>query len=354
MFYKMKQISNAGDSHGFTLVELLVVIAIIGILIALLLPAVQAAREAARRMDCSNRIKQIGLAMHNYADANKTFPCGVSINPLTVDQAATTNTSLGATINYRSNWAISLLPFMEQSALYEKYVFTAPNGNGDELNREFNATPLDAFCCPSDKSVGIPRSPASGAPSTTPAYVYTTSSYKGIAGRSLGTTSINPGGGFWDNNQMRYLTNNAWRGVLHIVGRFVDEGNVVRNFSYESFGSVSDGTSNTAFMAEMNLMTNQPGRRPFWSFAYACYTIGTAMPHSHLLSTDYDRCVTAVADGGYGLDHAACLRGFGSKHTSGLNCGLLDGSVCFVSNTTDTQIWMSYASIADGESKGSL
>ena len=346
-----KQTTDGNGSRGFTLVELLVVIAIIGILIALLLPAVQAAREAARRMDCSNRVKQISLAMHNYADVHKAFPCGVSINPLVVDQAATTHTSLGAGNQFRSNWAISLLPFIEQSALFEKYRFDAPDGNCDALNQEFNATPVDAFSCPSDRNVNMPRTPGSGVAAP---YQFVTSSYKGIAGRSLGTLTINPGGGFWDNDQMNYLTNNSWRGVLHIVGRFVDGAGNVRNLSYESFGSVSDGTSNTAVMAEMNLMTNQPGRRPFWSYAYACYTIGTAMPHQHLLNTEYERCVQAVADGGYGLDHAACLRGFGSKHTSGLNSGLLDGSVRFVSNTVDTNVWMAYASISDGENPGTL
>src|ERR1700759_2499081 len=107
-----------GHGHGkplrraFTLVELLVVIAIIGILIALLLPAVQAAREAARRMQCSNNLKQIGIAMHNYHDATLSLPSG------------SVHTGLNAAVDFtldRSNWALAILPFCEEMQLYSKY-----------------------------------------------------------------------------------------------------------------------------------------------------------------------------------------------------------------------------------------
>ena len=89
--------------RGFTLVELLVVIAIIGILVGLLLPAVQAAREAARRMQCGNNLKQMGLAFHNYADANKRFPPG--------------NITDGPCCGTLSHtvWSVAILPYLEQS-----------------------------------------------------------------------------------------------------------------------------------------------------------------------------------------------------------------------------------------------
>src|ERR1700743_3589678 len=92
--------SRRPSVRGFTLIELLVVIAIIAVLIALLLPAVQQAREAARRSQCKNNLKQIGLALHNYADASKTFPIG--------QQAA----------NSKANWRVGLFPYLDQAPLF--------------------------------------------------------------------------------------------------------------------------------------------------------------------------------------------------------------------------------------------
>jgi prepilin-type N-terminal cleavage/methylation domain-containing protein/prepilin-type processing-associated H-X9-DG protein len=94
---------------GFTLVELLVVIAIIGVLVALLLPAVQSAREAARRTQCTNQIKQLGLALHNFHDVNQIFPAS---------QDQFVNTA-GTTVGH--SWVSRVLPFIEQKAIYEKY-----------------------------------------------------------------------------------------------------------------------------------------------------------------------------------------------------------------------------------------
>jgi len=103
--------------QGFTLVELLVVIAIIGVLVALLLPAVQAAREAARRTNCNNNIRQLGLAAHNFHDVNGKFPVGVQIAQV---PASGTTDMLSAyrTPGFGPNWAILMLPFFEQSGLY--------------------------------------------------------------------------------------------------------------------------------------------------------------------------------------------------------------------------------------------
>ena len=103
-----------GGQRGFTLVELLVVIAIIGILVALLLPAVQAAREAARRSRCQNNLKQLGLALLNYHDTHDGLPPAANwINLSTV----TTHNNGGL----RENWVIMILPFLEQQTVYDSF-----------------------------------------------------------------------------------------------------------------------------------------------------------------------------------------------------------------------------------------
>src|SRR5277367_825024 len=103
---------------GFTLVELLVVIAIIGVLVALLLPAIQAAREAARRSSCGNNLKQLGLALQNYHDARKTFPCqfiGSINNPTGTTWSGQPCTPLGPT------WVVAILPFIEAGNVMTLY-----------------------------------------------------------------------------------------------------------------------------------------------------------------------------------------------------------------------------------------
>ena len=155
--------------QGFTLVELLVVIAIIGILVALLLPAVQAAREAARRTECNNNLKQFGIALHNYHDTYKVFPPALLNSGRWSGARGYPNT--GGTLN-TTGWAM-LLPFIEEQSLYDQYDFNRPSNlsvgnrnqnsnfpNGDDT---YNAAlvadaPVDAFICPSHTLGGKRRS----------------------------------------------------------------------------------------------------------------------------------------------------------------------------------------------------
>lgn len=131
------------NKPGFTLVELLVVIAIIGILIALLLPAVQAAREAARRSQCTNNLKQLGLALHNHHDTNNRFPPGGA-------QDQTPFGSLSVPNGWGSSWLVYILPFVEQRTVYDKWQFTGNSGLSNATNMgAINGLVISCYACPS-------------------------------------------------------------------------------------------------------------------------------------------------------------------------------------------------------------
>lgn len=130
----MKQFSRS--HRGFTLVELLVVIAILGVLVGLLLPAVQAARESARRMQCQNNLKQIGIGLLRYHDQHSAFPVGcVEWQPW------------GNTTNRQLAWSVYLLPYIEQQSLFDRLDLSKPFD--DPLNSDAASTTLSIYVCPS-------------------------------------------------------------------------------------------------------------------------------------------------------------------------------------------------------------
>src|SRR5271165_6475771 len=130
--------------RGFTLIELLVVIAIIAVLISLLLPAVQSAREAARRVQCVNNLKQLGLATHNYIDANNVIP------PATYPRDAIP----GYNYPYDFSPFLRLLPQIEQQTLFNATNFSLTAWNGDNIT--VDSTVLNALICPSDANPPVP------------------------------------------------------------------------------------------------------------------------------------------------------------------------------------------------------
>lgn len=311
---------------GFTLVELLVVIAIIGILVSLLLPAVQAAREAARRTHCGNNLKQIGLALQNYHDAQKTFPPG----GITLGNCCATKSF--------TSWPIAILPQMEQVSLFEYYdqnvynedpgqMISTPDGlkPANEFVRQQN---IPGYNCPDDPLAGSLRQPESGPGN---GLVYRMSSYRGVGGKTNGL-------GWWDTQQWGSIGRPDWKGILHTVD--------TAGLKPEVIGRVRDGTSNTLMVGEMTT-SSHPNRGTFWAYSYASYNKSdVTIDQPRTLLGDYDRCVSI---GGVGADNA-CKRGWGSGHPVVLQFVKVDGSVTGLNKTIDMDILAAMATIYGQES----
>lgn len=371
----MHTLRRAGRS-GFTLIELLVVIAIIAILIALLVPAVQKVREAAAMTQCRNNLKQIALACHTYESTFKKFPAG------NVYRRAG-GVGSGKKLHYYETWTISILPYLEQSALFALWDMNTANAAINPKMDQLRKTFMPVYTCPSDVGHFVPFEPAtgpgssgldtagnkvSGRPFCMPA------NYRCVAGSSYG--GRNPGsqsGGDanWDdagNGQVPWLLSiwkplppfapggNAMRGVMYSVH---DEPSILKNplrpegGRAERMATIIDGTSNTLLVGEYATrvkggatdVTNR--RRSFWAYAYtsyneSCITIG----QSRTLIADWDKCV-ALPPGGSNQ----CKRAWGSFHSGGiLNFAFADASVRSISLNVDVNFVLpAMGSIAGGE-----
>ena len=318
--------------RGFTLVELLVVIAIIGILIALLLPAVQAAREAARRSQCTNNLKQLGLALHNYHDTFQQFPpAGFDYGWARDDSNYEQDTPGKLYKNHSS--LTHLLPFIEQQAIYDRFNFTQAscaykrNSNsamaGDPIasgNAALAGTRIAAFFCPSDSGDVLSSSGGSYGPAD---------GYRGI--KTNYDFSV-------DNADIGRF--NYW-GHMSLNSRFMFGEN-----SNSKFSSVVDGTSNTVAMAE-TLRTVADGHCPAWAYrgwAMTGIDLGyginvTSIPDSYTWVSDRTAYKFRLRSWGTG----------GSLHPGGLNVCLADGSVRFITETTPVSILQAISTIGGGE-----
>jgi len=341
---------------GFTLVELLVVIAIIGILVALLLPAIQVAREAARRSQCANNLRQISLAMHNHHDSKKAFPPGVA---LPGDKGFVN--SLGSF----SNWGLEILPYAEDSALrsiYDPNVAMSGGSNPDIQRRhqQIREMEIAIYTCPSDfpQALLLPM----GGPDNGNVR-YRTASYRGNAGRG----ALN-GRSTWylGEDIAETLISITWRGPLHAVVRknttwnpSTPEGRVLKRLRAESMKDITDGASKTMLLGESTNATEDIDgmrdvtRRTLWAYSWGPYNLSQAHAHPTLsydwqFYGDYDRCRVAPNNPDKGSQRT-CNAAWFSNHVNGMNVQMCDGSGGWVGFDIDLRLFAYMASIAGGE-----
>ncbi len=310
---------------AFTLIELLVVIAIIGILIALLLPAVQKVRESAARLQCFNNLKQQGVALHNYHDTRGTFPPG----HIELKDA-------GGNFQYYTSCFIELLPYLEQEPLYKQYVQSAPNQAA--VNQAFCQTYVSVYTCPTDNRGKVIYAPETLAPNGTGNNgntLYMASSYKIMTGiGDLSSTSTF--GGFWNEVQTAQTAHPSGRGAFH--------GDGYSGLHAERMATVTDGLSSTIFIGERHTKTH-PTRAQFWADSFNLYSKGAAypgLPTSVYLQPDYDKCTSQI-NANY------CKYGWGSLHTAGISFLYGDGHVGSLPPTIDNTVFMALATIAGNE-----
>lgn len=325
---------------GFTLVELLVVIAIIGILVALLLPAVQAAREAARRMQCTNALKQLGIANHNYHDTYKALPAR---------KGGTTGVPWGSDRNSMNSGRLSafipLLPFYEQQAMYDIIAAGDPTGTrypyggaGGPITFPFGPAPWTAWG-PWDRSPSILLCPSAPGLTSTRQHTYA----------------------FCLGDQTNNLTTSTKANYRGIFGMWTN------------FGEITDGTSNTILMSErvragVNGQNQTTAIRSHENRQYIaqdltgvdtqpnlCYTVSDGQYYiggilvkgywglywtdgqaervgfTTVLPPNAPSCTV-----GSNADAALGVIAPSSGHPGGVNCVFADGSVTFISNTIDT------------------
>ncbi|RCS41323.1 DUF1559 domain-containing protein [Bremerella cremea] len=311
--------------RGFTLVELLVVIAIIGVLISLLLPAVQQAREAARRMQCTNNLKQLGLAVHNYHDTFSSLPYP--------DLGITYNSNL----KWINSWGLALLPMIEQGALWDQFDPTATNGISDQTNQDIVTVQLSAFVCPSTPRSGL---------------------IQGIIEQEDSSSSFNKNlsaaaGDYFLPRSFRDDTLTP----KEVPAAFFDG-----SFSKPvRFSAITDGLSNTMFFFERANFPNVVvrGNRQKDPADYSYASVVDTNFQGWWASTQHDRIRSWTYDGKqyYGPCVINCTNDWGgaySYHPGGMNASAGDGSVKFIAETVDKGAFRAFVGRADGFVQGEL
>jgi len=337
-------------ARGFTLVELLVVIAIIGALVAILLPAVQSAREAARRSMCTNQLKQWSLAMLTYADANKALPYLANrANPVGSEVNGDGKTA------YRG-WVVALWPFIEQSELYDRWNFDRAHNDtgstpiGGMRNNAISQQRLPTYYCPSDKpgAYHCTRNATYGTSTPNCAARQNYVVNGGRTGLLQATGSANPAPG----NQQQAAPSSpfGFRG-----------GSVQSNFVpfKTKLAQITDGASQTLLMAEIRVFpvdvsANDADTRGVVISGLTTGFTTHATPNSGIDTTysngGCDNTLDPVTlpctspGGNLTLSHSAR-----SRHPGGVNVSMCDGTVRFIQNSISLNAWQELSTMNSGQ-----
>lgn len=316
---------NHKNRRGFTLVELLVVIAIIGILIGMLLPAVQQVREAARRTQCANNQRQIVLACHNYQSTFNEFPAGRR----GIEAPQTQHQDLAPQVSGHdgTSFLVSILPFMEQQNAFDNLHVRTLNtwgGGSGILGSPWDSTSnsvenqqalqvitmqMPAYNCPSDDSGET--APGPGFPNIEAA----TGSYAGCAGTHVTGAFLGLGA-----TAIKYQNN----GILVFANAF-------------DFGAMTDGASNTILMGEI-VEADHPTQLNIWSLN----TSGRSTHRMTATPINFPVAMNSGEDGSFNSNNAgtnATNGGFASRHAGGANFGYAGGQVSFINENVDSDIY---------------
>jgi len=316
---------SSARMRGFTLIELLVVIAIIGVLVALLLPAVQQAREAARRSQCKNNLKQLGLAIHNYHDTHRVFPPGYLARNVSVTDPASTDTGPGF------SWGTMILPFLDQSPIYSQLDFNFDSTFPQNLS--LGQETLSVFQCPSDPGQEMFTVNDGNADIDLPK-----ANYVGIYGYgsvSMAPGNPNPAGLFYRNSSVR-------------------------------MADIIDGTSNVLMVGERasehDFVNGMPGvnAQSTWYAAIpgAMRPAGMMMPSmmeahpSLVLGHVGQGAMMGMMQMHHTPNTTNHIVNFSSRHTGGMQFLLSDGSVHFLSENIDYNTFRFLGQRADGNVLG--